>query len=257
MECLPRGTRDHVSQLDFTLQDNGWLSTSNLSCTIGEDGFPSNYFIATGNQAFPNISIPAECVYLYDGLDTDGAVQRFLGTYLNGTVGIEPDAGYDVDYAGAAQLLLIWNNANLTFEDLSSTFANISDSLTTYIRQNSPQKHSSPVHGAVLQEQTCVQVRWAWLAYPLALIALTLNFLMAVIVETRRGEGKHHDWKSNPLAMMFHGLDEQTIKTTQAGRLVRSSDMMHAAQQVRVRLARNENGGWGFLGEAVMGQDMH
>ncbi|KAK5449383.1 hypothetical protein LTS15_008927 [Exophiala xenobiotica] len=225
--CLSPGTRDHVTQLELTLEDNGWLSTPNLSMIRGSE---DDYFIPTENEAFPNISIPAECVYQFDVVQTDGAVQRFLDTYLNGT------------------LLVMWNNSNLNFENLNSTFANIADSLTTRVRQNSPQSHSRPAYGVVLQQQTCVHVRWAWLAYPAALTALTLIFLTVMVIETGRGEMKRHDWKSEPLAMMFHGLDDQTIKMTEAERLARRKDMRDAAKQVVVRLGEDENGGWRFVG---------
>nr|KAK5451168.1 hypothetical protein LTR18_001185 [Exophiala xenobiotica] len=239
--CLSPGTRDHVTQLELTLEDNGWLSTPNLSMIQGSE---DDYFIPTENEAFPNISIPAECVYQFDVVQTDGAVQRFLETYLNDTVGMFPPSVYAYDYSGPAQLLVMWNNSNLDFENLNSTFANIAESLTTRVRQNSPQSHSRPAYGVVLQQQTCVHVRWAWLAYPAALIALTLTFLTAMAIKTGRGEMKRHDWKSEPLAMIFHGLDDQTIKMTEAERLVTRKDMRDAAKQVVVRLGEDENGAW-------------
>jgi hypothetical protein len=144
----------------------------------------------------------------------------------------------------------MWNNANLDFENLNSTFANIADSMTMHFRQNGPQSHSRPAYGVVLQQQTCMHVRWAWLAYPAALIALTLTFLTAMVIETGRGEMKRHDWKSEPLAMMFRGLDDQTIKMTEADRLVRRKDMRDAAKQVVVRLGEDETGGWRFVGSS-------
>jgi hypothetical protein len=84
--CLSPGTWDNISRLDFTLEDNGWLSTPNLSVIWGSQ---DTYFISTGNEALPNISIPAECVYQFD-TQVDGAVQMFLQSYLSGTVGMPP-----------------------------------------------------------------------------------------------------------------------------------------------------------------------
>jgi hypothetical protein len=62
------------------------------------------------------------------------------------------------------QLLAIYNNGNLCFEDLNETFANISDSLTQHVRQNGMKNFSSPAYGLVLHEQTCIRIRWrGWL----------------------------------------------------------------------------------------------
>ena len=248
LACLPLSTRTQLSKLDFKLEENGWLSTPNLTTIYtGSSNFPTaGYWVPSMDETFPNISIPAECVYLYDAVLTDRGIQTFLNTYLNGTVGISPQNGYSYDYAGAAQLLAIYNESYLSFEDLSSIFANISDSLTTHIRQNGVQNFSTPVHGTVLHEQTCVHVRWAWLAYPAVLVGLTLIFLTGMIFETRMGDGRSHDWKSEPLALMFHRLDDETIKTTGGVRLVKRKDMQDAAARVSVRLAKTADG-WGFV----------
>lgn len=92
-----------------------------------------------------------------------------------------------------------------------------------------------------------MRVCWAWLSYPAALIVLTLVFLTAMIIETRGGEGRSHDWKSEPLALMFHRLDDEAIGSTQAGRLVDRSGMQDTAKRIHVRLGRNKEGR-GFIG---------
>jgi hypothetical protein len=130
------------------------------------------------------------------------------------------------------------------------TFANISDSLTQHVRQNGMQDFSSPAYGLVLHEQTCIRVRWAWLAYPTALVALTLIFLVAMITETRKGEMKSHDWKSEPLALVFHRLDDGVITSTEAGQLVKRRDMQDTAERNLVKLGRTE-AGWACVGRSL------
>jgi hypothetical protein len=252
LACLSPSTQSRLSKLDFKHEDNGWLSTPNLSVAPPDATDTTlipigDYRIPTGNKALPNISIPRECVYLYDALETDGGIQAFLSTYLNGTVGLASPAPYSYDYAGPAQLLAIYNETYLSFEVLNSTFANISNSLTTHIRQHGAPTFSSLAYGIVTREQTCVSVRWAWLTFPATIVGLTLLFLTGMIVETRRGEGRHHDWKSEPLALMFHRLDDETIKVLGAGRLVKKRDMQNTAERVRARLAETPDG-WCFLG---------
>ena len=257
LACLSPSTQSRLSKLDFKREDNGWLSTPNLTVAPPDatdtELIPiGDYWIPTGNKALPNISISRECVYVYDTLFTDGGIQAFLSTYLNGTVGLASEGGYPYDYAGAPQLLAIYNETYLTFDALNSTFANISNSLTTHIRQNGAQNFSSPAYGLVTREQTCVRVRWAWLAFPTTIVGLTLLFLTGMIVQTRRGEGRRHDWKSEPLALMFHRLDDDTIKALGTGRLVKKRDMQDTAERVRARLAETPDG-WCFLGSGCEG----
>ena len=246
IDCLPPETYARLSQLEFKLEANGWFSTPNL--TTNDTNYLTQNFWVPSLDTTRNISIPASCVYMTDYL-TDQGIQQFLETYLNGTVGIAAGNSYVYDYAGPAQLLNIYNNSNIRFEDLNSTFTNISDSLTQHIRQQGVQNFSSPAYGAVLHEQTCVHVRWAWLAYPAVLVVLTLIFLPAMIFMTRRGETKNHDWKSEPLALIFHRLEDETITTTEAGMLVKRRDMQDTAKQIHVRLGRKANG-WAFVGSS-------
>lgn len=248
--CLPNGTHDRLSKLEFKVEQDGWLSTPNLTAAV-DLSFPTHYWIPTNNPTAQNISIPTECVYVTEYL-TDNGIQEFFYTYLNGTVGVSPYSDYIYDYAGAPQLLAIYNNGNLGFEDLTEIYANISDSLTQHIRQNGVQNFSTPVSGTVLHEQTCVRVRWAWLSYPAVLIVLTLFFLTAMIIETRGWEGRSHDWKSEPLALVFHRLDDEAAERTQAGGLIRRSGMQETAKRIYVRLGRNREG-WGFIGRREEG----
>jgi hypothetical protein len=245
-------------ELEFILNDNGWLSTPNLPTTVPEAlwPFPSERG-STGDDWIPasadpsqNISITTECVYIVDIRLTDAGIQEFLETYLNGSVGIATGSAYGYDYADPPQLLAIYNNENLRFEDLNETFANISDSLTQHVRQNGMKKFSSPAYGLVLHEQTCTRIRGAWLAYPAALVSLTLIFLVAMITETRRGKMKSHDWKSEPLALVFHRLDDGVIISTEAGQLVKSRDMQDTAERILVRLGQNGDV-WAFVGRSL------
>lgn len=76
---------------------------------------------------------------------------------------------------------------------------------------------------------------------------------MAMVIETGQREERRHDWKCDPLAMMFHGLDDISIETTEADSLVRGRDMRNVAKQVYVRLGVSQRGGWGFIGRSSDG----
>jgi hypothetical protein len=256
--CLPEETRNQLLELDFILKDNGLLSTPNLTTTVPETLWPfhsgggstGDYWIPTSEDPSQNISIPAECAYIVDIRFTDPRIQEFLDTYLYGNVGIATGSAYFYDYADPPQLLAIYNNGNPRFEDLNETFANISDTLTQHIRRNGMQNFSGPAYGLILPEQTCIRVHWAWLSYPATLVALTLIFLVAMVTETRRGEMKSYDWKSEPLALIFRRLDDGAIPSTEAGQLFKRRDMQDTAERILVRLGQNEDE-WAFVGRSL------
>ena len=79
---------------------------------------------------------------------------------------------------GPQILQTIYNYGDVSFNRVNSTFQNISDSITSFFRQNSFSKYSNPAKGVVIHDQTCLSVRWAWLAFPSILVLLTLIFFI-------------------------------------------------------------------------------
>jgi len=90
-----------------------------------------------------------------------------------------------------------------------------------------------------------VRVRWGWLAFPAALVGLTLMFFVAMILETKFGAHHSHDWKSSPLPLMFHGLHENTLQEHETNQHIRVKGMERTARDVHVRLSPSEKG-WKF-----------
>lgn len=65
-----------------------------------------------------------------------------------------------------------------------------------------------PVNGTAFTQQTYVHVRFAWISLPVAVVVLAAGFLIAAINQSRTSGMR--TWKSSVLAMLFHGLDEET-----------------------------------------------
>jgi hypothetical protein len=191
--CLPPDTQNQLLMLPLTNETNGWLTNPNLNGTDPFEQTTPAYWVAGNQPSDPNITVPAECVYINDQEFTNPGINSYLSTYFNGSVGIVDRANYWYEYAGQPQILTIYNNGNLRFKDLNDTFANISSAITHYIRNNGYQNYSTPAYGTVLLQQACVSVRWAWLAYPAMLVVLTLVLFLATIHETRKGETRDHD----------------------------------------------------------------
>jgi len=113
-------------------------------------------------------------------------------------------------------------------QDLNQTIGAIADSMTEYIR-TSPNSTSQV--GKSYIEKTFIEVRWGWLAFPIAFIFLTLILLVAVIVETQRRGAVA--WKSSALAMLFYKLDGWEIP--ERG-IVNTQELDRIASQMRGRL---------------------
>jgi hypothetical protein len=132
-------------------------------------------------------------------------------------------------------------------ESVEAVFRNIADSLTAQLRQMPAVNASGPAMGYITSNETCVQVRWGWLAFPAALVALMILLFIAMLLETRGGEERDRNWKSSPLALMYHGLDQDTLFEHKHGGTNRVEGMIEDAEQLHMRLIRTEKG-WKFMG---------
>jgi len=128
-------------------------------------------------------------------------------------------------------------------------FANISSSMTTYIRQHGDVSSSAPAPGKVLTTETCIHVRWALLSYPAALASCTILFFIAMVARaTHEKEGTNHDLKAEPLALLFHGLDEDALRKVQdRGECAEGSKLSEQTKEMLVSL-RSTDEGWKFVG---------
>lgn len=97
-----------------------------------------------------------------------------------------------------------------SYADISKAMGRVATSMTSRIRDLDTT--TAPQKGQTTGRQTFIRVRWAWFIYPVTLWTLSLLFLVCVVVRTRDGERRSgmRAWGSNPLALMFHGLDHDT-----------------------------------------------
>ncbi|KNG89899.1 hypothetical protein ANOM_001723 [Aspergillus nomiae NRRL 13137] len=86
---------------------------------------------------------------------------------------------------------------NLT--DISTVFTSLATSLTTHARN---QVCKASVKGMTWTVESFVSVRWPWMILPIALVAMTILFLVVTMIKTRN----QYIWKSSPLALLFSDL---------------------------------------------------
>ena len=206
------------------------LEVANYIIDPQERWLPYNItFVPTdiSNDSFPYSLLLHKCLYAIDYGFVSGLWEYYLGNiFFTGTVEGATGAGLDDRYTGPqnllqvrrcklsrteypncwnAELLQVYDFGNVTLESLNSTFQNISESITTYMRDTGNANHSEPARGNVLHGQTCLEVRWGWLALPATLVVVTLLFFIVMIIQTRPTGNRAQIWKSSPLALIYHG----------------------------------------------------
>jgi hypothetical protein len=85
------------------------------------------------------------------------------------------------------------------YSETNSIFQSLASSLTNHARS---KVCDDTKQGIAWTMQSYVQVRWLWMILPIALVALSLIFLVITVFHTRR----QHIWKSSPLALLFSEL---------------------------------------------------
>lgn len=112
---------------------------------------------------------------------------------------------------------------------------NIATAMTNVIRQQGSA--ASYITGAAHTKVSFLNVRWAWVAYPLGLDFLVLSFLVATMVLTSRS-GVQNVWKSSPIAMLFHGLENRGRALENVSEIKKMCEMTELAGRLKVRLSR-------------------
>ena len=225
--CLSSNERQSLIKLGYRIEG----STQWLPYNQTWDPFAR---VSPNDTQFPESMIAHGCVYLIDILNVN-ALGNFLSSTFAGNVTVGMDeSGGPTSPNGPQILQNIFDFGNVSFGRVDSIFQNVSDSITKYIRENGNVNHSAPAIGLVLHDQTCVQVRWWWLAFPVVLVVLTIFFFTAMVIQTRRGDHPKHEWKSSPLPLVFHRLERDTQDSNED--IVDINEMEGVARRLHVRL---------------------
>ena len=161
-----------------------------------------------------------------------------LKAWLNSTLqGSLNTTGKEVDNSNGA----VWVNDvmeafNVTL-DWSELMDGLAKSMTTYIRSPGLPSAQNAI-GTAYKLETFIHVKWPWLTMPIALVTLSMLFLIATMIANSRK--KALTWKSNSLALLFHGLEGMEMRD--AGEVV--DQMEDIARKTTVKLARSAVGEW-------------
>jgi hypothetical protein len=179
-DCWTSLRKDCLNQHDWTI-----LNSQGINATTDANA----EYIPYCNPDWDITVLSNECVYQF--LEASFfSFQTFFGTFMNGTMaGGQPNA-----VTGPADLTFLYNYGAVNVSSVNATFASVAQTISARMRVAGDANYSAPAQGEILQTLTLIRVDWAWLALPVALVALTLVFMVAVIIQTfvngRRPIGK-------------------------------------------------------------------
>jgi hypothetical protein len=235
--CLSSSERDALTQDGANFTGASWITNATQITSYSDDTECWYEFVAH----YTNVTISGDCIYGYD-LVALQSLEAALNGWLTGSLSYSENGLPD----GPAQLQTLYNGGNLTFDRLNETWHNISDSITKYMRElEAPNdaggsSYRTPAIGEVHFTQSCIQPQWAFITYPIVIVVLSLVFFAAMLLESSFGQPRQ-DWKSSPLALMFHGLDQRTIEPEDS-HVPQSRDMERFAKATAVQMRYTDRG---------------
>lgn len=177
------------------------------------------------------------------GVATQAMFEQFLRTFFTGNVSTSM-AQSDLTFSSDFMAALVPSRSSsphgigTTLTNVPELITNISQSITTRMRQTARNDPTAHILGAAYELDSFVHVRWKWLTLPLALLLLTLIFLLAAIRTSAQPEVLL--WKSSSIALLFHGLSEER---REAGCWVeRRAELHEIAGGMKVRLVKTDRG---------------
>jgi hypothetical protein len=122
----------------------------------------------------------------------------------------------------------------------------IATAVTNLIRSES--NSNEHIAGQALAPETYVRVEWAWLAFPLAMLALCLVFLIATMVKTSGdADGDIGAWKTSAMPTLMYSLPRDTRQALATTSTQSGSGSGGGANKVKLRLMPNL--GWRVSGQ--------
>ena len=181
VSCLNGSQRDELIGLGYHVTPGALWLPYNVPLSEWDDTLVPDAEERTSSNlnASARLVVPPHCIYeVYQVVLP--SISDYLRSYFSGA--IIPDGE---QFTGPAQLEAIYNSSYLNFASVNSTFHSVADAMTVHIRQSGVSKYNAnrPALGVVLQNETCVHVRWPWLAFPAALAVLTLLFFLAILIQ--------------------------------------------------------------------------
>lgn len=135
-------------------------------------------------------------------------------------------------------------NPWLPSNNFSDNFERIATMMTNIIRSDSIHT----VDGPAFTRETMIHVDWPWLTFPFILLILTLAFLGATVLKTKKSDNTGPGvWKTSAMPTLIYGLPDDMQKQLNTSSGIGTS--MDDAKKLKIRLHPKK--GWRVSGQPL------
>jgi hypothetical protein len=198
----------------------------------------------------------SDCLWLLS-YGANVAIQAFLTNLFNDNSisGSVPGVSWTVIDADL-WLRNFYLDGKITMSTVDAYMQGLVFTMTATIRSrgDSPiAPYTNYASGTVLQSVECVYAHWQWLALPASVVLGAIVFLLTTIISTyipkrrRLAGGPYEPRKSSALALLFHGLHPDTLRSVEQPKNV--GKMEDIAENLDVKFGKWADNTWHLLGE--------
>lgn len=277
LHCLDNlGQREILKRLGYQFEDTTRWLPYNVSLDEGttehpvyaQDTSDNPCKRAPGNQ-YPDLctgglmtnkaleAVPAQCIYNIGTTATNSLETNLFPGMFEGVVTMDFYQHPVFSGTDALAAIYIAGSETGTLEDVQGIMRNMTDAITTHMRQAGDEGFSEPAAGEMYDSITCILVRWGWLSYAVTVVGLLLVFFAWMVVYARIDQSRLrsqwtsdnsvpsiYDFKSSALTVLFHGLNGQSLTHMEdVGASNRERDSEKKAKEVTVKFVAT-NQGW-------------
>ena len=143
-------------------------------------------------------------------------------------------------------------NPWLAPNNITKHFERLTTALTNVVRSDTAS--SASIAGSAFVNETYIEVRWAWLSFPLIMLCMSIVFLVATIVKTSKeaadGVGT---WKTSAMPTLMYSLPPGAQQTL-TGFAARGDSEKGMKEKVKIRLMPKQ--GWRVSGHVCVSPTM-
>jgi hypothetical protein len=167
--------------------------------------YPEDCLWVMSEPAYRGVRRHLDNMFDKQNLTTTGTALADGNAYLR-AIWQEDPKSYNVSFANITLANAMIGRTS--FASVDESFKNMTRAMTAFIRTHGVEGEAGYAKGDTWINTTCVYVRWEWIAFPVAMIALTGLFLLLVIIDNW-GVESDKLWKSSMLATLFCEVDIQ------------------------------------------------
>ncbi|OAL54792.1 hypothetical protein IQ07DRAFT_628521 [Pyrenochaeta sp. DS3sAY3a] len=243
---------DHVSLK--VLRDGSWQTCESSDTESARYPVPVfNNSLWSGSLENLNNSkwVSQDCVWAIDRDTATALGNHFDRILTKDTLKVDFNSKNPGDSYGEAWMKTLYRNGRANLTTVEGFTSEIAASISAQARMSSHRDWNSAfVYGRANRTETCIQVRWGWMAYPLGLVLGTCTFLILTMLSTRKQKDRIYGydqgaWRSSSLAVLFAGLDQNVQR--EGGVVNTNSEMRTRAEDLSVSLQLG-NDGWKLRG---------